>query len=189
LAARKIVKRKMKKTLQRDKGLVIWMTGLPCSGKTTLAKELENHFKNRGLPVQNLDGDVVRKTINKDLGFSKKDRDINIERVAYISQMLANNGVNVIVAFVSPYEKMRRLAKSICPNFIQVYVKCDLEECIRRDTKGMYKKALDGKIKDFTGVDDPYEEPKEADIILKTDKYSLEESVGRVIKYLGLWKS
>jgi len=105
---------------QKNKGIVIWLTGLPCSGKTTISKKIEEHFKKNRLPIQRLDGDVVRDTINKDLGFSKKDRDKNIERVTYIAQMLSNSGINVIVAFVSPYRKMRNFARKICPNFVTI---------------------------------------------------------------------
>ncbi len=158
------------KKFEKNKGLVIWLTGLPCSGKTTIAKKLAKYFRKRKRPVQILDGDVVRKTICKDLGFSKTDRDKNIERAAYIAQMLAENGVNVIVAFVSPYRKMRNFARKICPNFIEVYVKCDIKECMRRDTKGMYKKALKGEIKNFTGVDDPYEKPIRPEVTIETTR-------------------
>jgi len=170
---------------QENKGLVVWFTGLPCSGKTTLSRKLEEYFKEKKLPIQRLDGDVVRKTICKDLGFSKEDRDKNIERIAYISQMLAGNGVNVIAAFVSPYQKMREFVRRICPNFIEVYVKCDIEECKRRDTKGMYANVERGKLKNFTGIDDPYEEPKKPDIVLETDKCSTEKNLNRLIKYIN----
>lgn len=163
---------------------MIWLTGLPCSGKTTISKELEKYFKKKKLPVQRLDGDVVRKMINSDLGFSKKDRDENIKRVTYIAQMLSENGVNVVVAFVSPYRKMRNFARKICPNFVEVYIKCDIKECIRRDTKGMYKKALAGKINDFTGIQDPYEPPKKPEIIINTKDKNARESVRELINHL-----
>ncbi len=161
--------------------MVIWFTGLPCSGKTTLSKELEKYFKSKNIPVQRLDGDVVRKTICSDLGFSKKDRDENIKRIAYIARLLANNGVNVIVAFVTPYQKMRDFARSICPNYIEVYVKCSVEECKKRDVKGMYAMAKRGEIKDFTGVNDPYEEPKNPEIIVSTKEESAEKSVEKIV--------
>lgn len=170
------------KKFQKNKGLVIWLTGLPCSGKTTISKEIEKYFRKRKLPVQRLDGDIVRKTINSDLGFSKKDRDENIRRITHIARMLSDNGINAIVAFVSPYRKMRNFARKICPNFIEIYIKCDLKECKRRDIKGMYKKALAGKIKDFTGVQDPYEEPKKPEITLETDKYVLKENMNNFHK-------
>lgn len=167
-----------------EKGLVIWLTGLPCSGKTTLSKELEKYFRKRKLLVQRLDGDVVRKTICSDLGFSKKDRDENVKRVAYIAQMLANNNINVIVAFVSPYQKMRNFMRELCDNFIEVYVDCSIEECKRRDVKGMYAKAKRGEIKNFTGIQDPFEIPEKSEIIVNTEKEILEESVKKIIKYI-----
>lgn len=172
------------KNFSKNKGMVIWLTGLPCSGKTTISKKLEKYFLKKHLPVQILDGDSVRKNICKDLGFSKADRDKNIERVAYIAQMLANNKINVIISFVSPYKRMRAFARKICPNFVEVYVKCSIEECIRRDAKGMYKKALAGKIKDFTGIQDPYEEPKTSEVILETDKNSAQKCVSELISYI-----
>lgn len=171
------------------KGVTIWLTGLPCSGKTTIAFEIEKYFKKRGFPVQRLDGDVVRETLSKDLGFSKEDRDKNIERISYVAQMLVNNGVNVVVAFVSPYRKMRDFARGICPNFCEVYVKCNVEECMKRDVKGMYKKALNGEIKDFTGVQDPYEEPEYPDVVVDTREHSLEDCVKQVIVGLEEKKS
>jgi len=167
-----------------EKGLVVWLTGLPCSGKTTISKEIEKYFREKKLPVQRLDGDVVRGTINSDLKFSKADRDENIRRVTYIARMFADNSVNVVVAFVSPYQKMRDFAREICPNFNEVYVKCDVGECRKRDVKGMYKKALAGDILDFTGVQDPYEEPINPEIILETNRYTLEENVDELTNFL-----
>lgn len=164
--------------------MVIWLTGLPCSGKTTISLELERYFHKKCLPIQRLDGDIVRETISKDLGFSKEDRDKNIERISYVAQMLSDNGVNVIVAFVSPYMKMRDFARSVCSNFIEVYVQCDVEECKHRDVKGMYKKALAGEIKDFTGVQDPYEEPKRPEIIVNTQINSLEQCLKKITDYI-----
>jgi adenylylsulfate kinase len=171
------------KKIDKNKGLVIWLTGLPCSGKTTISKELEKYFRKKRLPVQILDGDIIRKSICDDLGFSKNDRDENIRRVAYLTKILAKNKINVIVAFVSPYRKMRDFARKICPNFIEVYVKCSIKECMRRDTKGMYKKALAGKIKDFTGVQGPYEEPKKPEVVINTEKYAVQKNIAKIIKY------
>jgi adenylyl-sulfate kinase len=166
------------------KGIVIWLTGLPCSGKTSISKEIEKYFREKNLPIQRLDGDVVRETISNDLGFSKKDRDLNIERLSYVAQMLSENGVNVVSAFVSPYQKMRDFTRSLCENFIEVHINCDIEECKRRDVKGMYARAIKGEIKDFTGVDDPYEIPKNPEITVNTEKESLEESSEKIIKYI-----
>ena len=169
---------------QKNKGLVLWFTGLPCSGKTTISKKLEKYFKQNSKPVQRLDGDIIRKTISEDLGFSKQDRDKNIKRISYIARILSDNGINVIVAFVSPYQKMRKFARKICPNFIEIYLKCDIEECKRRDMKGMYAKAESGELKNFTGVDDPYEKPKNPDVILETDKYSAKENINKIIRFV-----
>lgn len=172
--------------MNKKKGLVVWFTGLPCSGKTTLSRKTEKYFQDKNLPVQRLDGDLVRKTISSDLSFSKKDRDTNIKRISYVSQMLAQNGVNVVVAFVSPYQKMRDFARSLCDrgNFFEIYVKCSVEKCIKRDLKGMYAKALRGETKDFTGVQDPYEEPKNPDLVIETEKESEEESEKKIFDFL-----
>jgi adenylylsulfate kinase len=166
------------------KGLVIWLTGLPCSGKTTISKELEKYFKENKLAVQRLDGDDVRKTICNDLGFSKRDRERNIERIAYIARMLAENKINVIIALVSPYLKSRELARKICPNFIEIFVNCDPRECIRRDTKDMYRNALEGRIKNFTGIQDKYEKPSKPEIMVETDKNPLKYNVSKITNYL-----
>lgn len=174
------------KKINKNKGLVIWFTGLPCSGKTTLSVELEKYFQKKKLPIQRLDGDIVRQTINSDLGFSKKDRDENIRRITHLAKMLAENNINVVVAFVSPYRKMRDFARKICPNFFEVYVKCDIEECKKRDVRGMYKKALAGKIKDFTGIQDPYEEPRRPDLILNTNEDKIAESLNKILNLINL---
>ena len=169
---------------KEQKAVVVWLTGLPCSGKTTLAKEIEDYLNKKKLPVQVLDGDIVRKTICKDLGFSREDRNKNVERVSYIAQMLSDNGINVISAFVSPYKEMRDFARKICDNFIEVYVKCDVGECKTRDVKGMYKKAQKGEIKDFTGVQDPFEIPKNPEIIIDTKINSIDDSVQKILNFL-----
>jgi adenylyl-sulfate kinase len=170
------------------KGFVLWFTGLPCSGKTTVADKVAEKLKAIGMKVERLDGDIVRKSLTRDLGFSKEDRDKNIERVTFVAKMLSRNGVAVLPAFVSPYIGARDNARKETTNFIEVYVKCSVEECEKRDVKGMYKKAREGIIKDFTGVDDPYEEPPNPEIVLEADKETVEESVNNVltrIKELG----
>lgn len=166
------------------KGLVIWCTGLPCSGKTTLSKEIEKYFRSKGLPIQRLDGDVVRTTISEDLGFSKEDRDRHTKRMVYVAQMLANNGVNVVAAFISPYQAMRDFAREQCENFVEVYVKCSLEMCEKRDVKGMYAQARRGERVDFTGVDDVYEEPQDPDIVVDTEHDMIERSLEKVIDHI-----
>lgn len=170
--------------MKKEKGLVVWFTGLPCSGKTTLSKEIEKYFQKRNLPIQRLDGDVVRKTISEDLGFSKKDRDINIKRMAYVAQMLSGHGINVVLAFVSPYQNMRNFSRSLQENFIEIYVRCDIKKCKERDVKGMYASAEKGEIKDFTGVQDPFEEPCDPEITVDTKNKSIEKNVQEIINYI-----
>ncbi|MBD3182374.1 adenylyl-sulfate kinase [Candidatus Poribacteria bacterium] len=167
-------------------GFTLWFTGLPCSGKTTIAEIIEKELRNRGLNVESLDGDEVRTHLSKDLGFSKKDRDTHISRMGFIAKLLSRNGVAVIAAFVSPYREVREQIKVGIDNFIEVFVRCPVEVCIERDVKGMYKKALSGEIKNFTGISDPYEEPENPTIIVDTDKENVEESAEKIIRYLEL---
>ncbi len=170
--------------IMEHEGFVLWFTGLPCSGKTTVADLVAKKLNERKMKVERLDGDIVRKSLTRDLGFSKEDRDKNIERVTFVAMMLSRNGVAVLPAFVSPYIGARENARKETTNFIEVYVKCSVEECEKRDIKGMYKKAREGIIKEFTGVDDPYEEPPNPEIIIESDKETVEESVENVLKYL-----
>lgn len=163
------------------KGVTVWFTGLPCSGKTTVADRVAETLKKRGLKVERLDGDTVRKGLTSDLGFSKKDRDENIKRVTFVAKLLTRNDVIVLATFVSPYRERRRLTRDEIGSFMEVYVRCSLEECMKRDVKGMYRKAMAGEIKDFTGVDDPYEEPESPELILDTDRETVEESAEKVI--------
>ena len=166
-------------------GFVVWFTGLPASGKTTLAKAVEQELKNRGVPhVQRLDGDIVRQDLTRDLGFSKEDRDENIRRVSFVAGLLAQNGVATLCAFVSPYREARRAARARAPRFVEVYCRCDLSTLIQRDPKGLYKKALAGEIKGFTGIDDPYEEPENPEVICDTDRETVAESTAKIIRYL-----
>ena len=166
-------------------GFTLWFTGLPCSGKTTVADLVAEELRKRGHRVERLDGDVVRKGLTRDLGFSKEDRDKNIERVTFVAKLLSRNGVATIVSFVSPYREAREKARKETTNFVEVYVKCPVEVCEQRDVKGMYKKARRGEIKDFTGVQDPYEEPLNPEIVLETDKETPEESAAKVLRKLG----
>ena len=166
------------------KGVTIWFTGLPCSGKTTIADELADILEKKGLNVERLDGDIVRKDLTNDLGFSKKDRDENIRRVTFVAKLLTRNNVIVLATFVSPYSKRREKTRKEIGEFLEVYVKCPVEECIKRDVKGMYEKALRGEITGFTGVDDPYEEPINPDLVLETHKESVEESVNKVLSLM-----
>ncbi|TET78915.1 MAG: adenylyl-sulfate kinase [Candidatus Cloacimonadota bacterium] len=167
-----------------QRGFTLWFTGLPCSGKSAVANRTAEMLKEQGLKVERLDGDVVRKSLTRDLGFSKKDRDENIRRVTFVAKLLTRNGVAVLTSFISPYREVRAYAREEIGNFIEVYAKCSLEVCIKRDVKGMYEKALKGEIKEFTGISDPYEEPLEPEILLETDKESIEESASKVIDRL-----
>jgi len=163
----------------------IWFTGLPCSGKTTLATLLYNHLLQWGVSnVELLDGDVVRQYLTRGLGFTKQDRDENIRRIGWLSRMLNKHGVNAIVAAISPYRDVREEQKKLIKNFFEVYVKCPVEICEQRDVKGMYKKARQGIIEHFTGVNDPYEEPLTPDIVIQTDKFSIEDSLKMILKGL-----
>lgn len=170
---------------QVQKGVVVWFTGLPASGKTTLAKAVEEELRRRGVPhVQRLDGDIVRQDLTRDLGFSKEDRDENIRRVSFVAGLLAQNGVAVLCAFVSPYREARRAARARAPRFVEVYCRCPLSILIERDPKNLYKKALAGEIRGFTGIDDPYEEPESPEVICDTDVETVAESCAKVIQYL-----
>ena len=165
------------------KGVTVWFTGLPCSGKTTIAKEVKKILEEMGRDVELLDGDTIRDYIrNKD--FSKEGRNKHLRYIAVMARLLSKRNVIVLCSFVSPYRENRDFARSICDDFVEVYVKTPLDVCIERDVKGMYKKALKGEIKNFTGIDDPYEEPLNPEIIVETDKETLKESAKKVLDKL-----
>lgn len=166
------------------KGVTIWFTGLSGSGKSTIARIIEKRLKALGRNVEILDGDVVRTNLSKGLGFSKEDRDINIKRIGFVCHLLTRNGVIAIASAISPYREVRDYNRSLIGNFVEVYTKCSLEECARRDVKGLYKKAMAGEIKGFTGVDDPYEEPLHGEVVCETDKESPEQSADRIMSKL-----
>jgi len=168
----------------REKGVTVWFTGLPCSGKTTIADRVAKILRAEDYKVERLDGDIVRQGLTSDLGFSKEDRDENIKRISFVSNLLTRNGVVVLATFVSPYKERRNLSRNEIKDFVEIYTRCSFEECLRRDVKGMYKKALAGEIKGFTGVNDPYEEPENPELIIDTDKESLDESVRKVMNRL-----
>ncbi len=170
--------------MQRQPGFTLWLTGFSGAGKTTIATALEQQLKARGLYIERLDGDTVREGLTRDLGFSKEDRDKNIERVSYVAKLLSRNGVGVIAAFISPYREARLKARQACTNFIEVHVNAPLEVCMARDVKGLYAKALAGEIPNFTGVSDPYEAPETPEITLNTDHESVESCTARVLEYL-----
>lgn len=167
-----------------QKGFTLWFTGLPCSGKSAVADRVAEILRGMRLRVERLDGDIVRQSLTRDLGYSREDRNENIRRVTFVAKLLSRNGVAVLTSFISPYRDIRAEARKEIGNFLEVYARCSLEECIRRDVKGMYKKAMEGKIKEFTGVSDPYEEPLNPEILLETDKETLEESAQKVLQRL-----
>ncbi len=171
-----------------DKGLVIWLTGLPASGKTTIANKIASILRKKGYRVELIDGDWARKTISLGAGYTREERKIHLHRIAWVARLLARNGIIVICSFVSPYRDVRKMIREIISEeapFIEVYVKCPLEECIRRDPKGLYKKALRGEIKNFTGISDPYEEPLNPEITVDTVNNSVEENALTIINYLS----
>ncbi|HSA55939.1 MAG TPA: sulfate adenylyltransferase [Gemmatimonadaceae bacterium] len=167
-----------------NRGVTIWFTGLSGSGKTTVATRVHEALQERHILSERLDGDVVRQSLTRDLGFSKEDRDKNIERVTFVAKLLTRNGVVVLTAFISPYRRMRDNARAEIGDFLEVYVRTPLEVLLERDVKGMYRKAMAGEIQNFTGVNDPYEEPLNPELVLDTASESIDESVARVIRLL-----
>lgn len=169
------------------KGVVLWFTGLSGSGKSTLANEVEAQLFERGCHTYILDGDNIRHGLNKDLGFSPKDREENIRRIGEVAHLFAQAGVIVMTAFISPYKADRDMARKLGTEgeFIEIYCRCSLEECERRDTKGLYKKARAGQIPEFTGISAPYEAPDNPELIIDTDAEALAESAAKVIACLG----
>jgi adenylylsulfate kinase len=172
------------KQANRERGAVLWFTGLSGSGKTTIAHEVEEKLLEAGVPVEILDGDVVRENLSKGLGFSEEDRNTNIRRIAFVAHLLQRNGVFVITAAISPYKAIRDEARAMIKDFVEIYADAPLEVCESRDVKGLYAKARAGEIKGFTGIDDPYEAPENPEVICKTDKEDVSESAQKVIDKL-----
>ena len=166
------------------KGFTLWFTGLSGAGKTTLARLVETELTARGHKVEVLDGDVIRTNLSKGLGFSKEDRDTNIRRIGFVCNLLTRNDVVAIAAAISPYREVRDELRRDIGAFVEVYVSCPIDVLAERDVKGLYKKALAGEIKNFTGVDDPYESPLAAEVIVETDTETPEESAARIIATL-----
>ncbi|MEI6331430.1 MAG: adenylyl-sulfate kinase [Pseudanabaena sp. ELA645] len=165
-------------------GVIIWLTGLSGAGKTTIANRLKDVISQRDLNVEVLDGDIIRTNLSQGLGFSKSDRDINIRRVGYVANLLSRNGVIVIVAAISPYRAVRDEIRASSHNFIEVYVNAPIEICESRDVKGLYAAAWNGKLKGFTGVDDPYEVPLNPDVTCFSDRESVDESIFKIVSIL-----
>lgn len=170
--------------MAEQKGFTLWFTGLSGSGKTALAQYLEPELRRRGLKVERLDGDIVRQGLTRDLGFSKEDRDKNIERVTFVAKLLTRNGVAVLCSFISPYIERRDQSRAEIGNFVECYVECSLDKLIERDVKGLYKKALAGEIPNFTGVSDPYEPPPNPEIVVNSGTQTLEESAQIILDRL-----
>ncbi|UCD57453.1 MAG: adenylyl-sulfate kinase [Candidatus Hydrogenedentota bacterium] len=168
------------------KGFTLWFTGLSGSGKTTLSRKAEEILLERGLKVEVLDGDVIRTNLSKGLGYSKEDRDTNIRRIGFVCNLLTRNDVTAIAAAISPYREIREENRKLIGSYVEVFCKCSLETLKKRDPKGLYEKAERGEIKHFTGVDDPYEEPLNPEILVETDKESVEQSVNKIIRTLEL---
>jgi len=175
----RMLDRKAKESLLNQRGVAVWMTGLSGSGKSTLANELENRLYKEGIFTKILDGDNVRTGLNKNLGFSDEDRHENIRRVAETAKLFIDNGIVTLCSFVSPTKEIRGMACEIIgkDDFLEIYVKASFEECGKRDVKGLYKKALNGEIKDFTGLDAPFDIPVKPFLEIDTEKLSIDESV------------
>jgi len=167
-----------------DQGFILWFTGLSGSGKSTLAAYLTPILRERGKNVEVLDGDEVRENLSKGLGFSKEDRDTNIRRIGYVANLLSRNGVCAITAAISPYRSIRGEVRGMATNFVEIFVEAPLAVVEERDTKGLYKKAREGIIKNFTGISDPYEEPASAEVVVHTGDESIEQSASRILDFL-----
>jgi len=180
------VKKEDRERLLGQKGVIVWFTGLSASGKSTIACEVERRLFEKGKLAYVLDGDNIRHGLNKDLGFSPEDREENIRRIGEVAKLFSDAGLIALTAFISPYKKDRDKVRNLVKKgeFIEVYVKCPISVLKQRDPKGMYEKALRGEVKDFTGISAPYEEPDNPELILETDKESVEQSVNKVLAYL-----
>ena len=168
----------------KHQGITIWMTGLSGSGKSTVANLLAGRLRKAGAKVEILDGDVVRTHLSKGLGFSKEDRDTNIRRIGFVCGLLSRHGVIAIAAAISPYRQIRAEVRASTVNFVEVFADCSLDTLVARDVKGLYKKALAGEIKNFTGVSDPYEAPEAPEVRIDSDRQTPEESTDAVWNYL-----
>lgn len=164
-----------------EKGFCLWFTGLSGAGKTTVSKLVAQKLRDRGKKVEVLDGDVVRQNLSKGLGFSKEDRDTNIRRIGFVCHLLSRNGIVAIGAAISPYKAIRNENRKLIGDFIEVYARCSMNVLMQRDIKGLYKKAMAGEIKDFTGVNDPYEPPDNPEVVFDSDKETPQESALKIM--------
>ena len=169
-----------------SKGFTLWFTGLSGSGKSTLAHAVAEELLERGLKVEVLDGDVVRTNLSTGLGYSKQDRDTNIRRIGFVCHLLTRNDVCAVAAAISPYREIRDENRKLIGRFVEIYCKCPLDVLQERDVKGLYAKAIAGEIENFTGVSDPYEEPLNPEVVVETDRETVEESVAKIIRTLEL---
>lgn len=167
-----------------EPGVTVWLTGLPCSGKSSVAELVAHALRERGQRVEVLDGDVVRLQLSQGLGFSRQDRDVHVRRLGYVAHLLTRNGVIVLVAAISPYAQLRQEVRALIGSFIEVHVCCPLAECERRDVKGLYAKARAGQLAAFTGVSDPYEPPVAPELVLHTAEQTLEQSARTLLEYV-----
>ena len=177
----------------RQTGCTVWFTGLPCSGKTTIARQVEDELKRRGMEVERLDGDELRAHFSAGMGFSRQDRSAHVRRVAYVCHLLVKHGVTVLAALVSPYREDRDYARQLLTSgaggtgrFIEVFVDCPLDVCMQRDVKGLYQQAVRGDVQQFTGISDPYEPPLAPDVVLRTNRESSRESTAKLMTFLKL---
>jgi adenylylsulfate kinase len=168
----------------KHKGVVVWFTGFSGAGKSTIAEALTDRLKSEGYQLEVLDGDEIRENLTKDLGFSKQDRDTNIRRIGFVAKLLARNGVIVLVPVISPYRAIREEMRASIDNFLEVFVNAPISVCEERDVKGLYKQVRAGKIKQFTGIDDPYEPPTNPEVECRTDLEELAESVNKIVTAL-----
>ena len=171
--------------MREQKGFTLWFTGLSGAGKTTLAHQIVPALQQRGITrIELLDGDVIRTNLSKGLGFSKEDRDTNVRRIGWVCEVLTRNDVVAVASVISPYREIRDELRRKIGRFVEVYVKCPVEELIKRDVKGLYAKALAGEIQNFTGISDPYEEPLAPEVVVETHKETVEESLLKILQKL-----
>lgn len=170
--------------MKKEKGPVLWFTGLSQSGKTTTANAVYNKLKEKGFSAERLDGDVVRNHKTTDLGFSPKDRNKNIEIASSLAKNISEKGIIIVASFITPYKEQREMIREKLDNYIEIFCKCSLDVCEKRDTKGLYKKARNGEIDNFTGISDRYDIPNNADIVLNTNGEKVEDNISTIFQYL-----